>query len=105
MSAGSDFRDRVAAEFEDPDIAQAVLIDQVVRLLDELETMEGTLATDGLTTTGGNGPLTAHPLVAASRQHRVAVGQLIAKLGIDADESRGTRAARRAANARWGNKT
>lgn len=104
MSAGSDFRDRVEAGFEDIDAAQQVVIDQVVRMLDELETMESTLETDGLTCTGGNGQLAAHPLVAASRQHRVAIGQLVGKLGIE-PESPGTHAARKAANARWGNKT
>ncbi len=100
QSAGDRFRASLAADFEPPDAVQSVVLDQMVRILDEVEIMEGILDKDGLTTTGGNGQVTAHPLVAASRQHAIALARLASQLGMN-EETQGTRQARRAARARW----
>jgi P27 family predicted phage terminase small subunit len=102
MSAGEEFRQAVDRQFDidaGPPTAKLVL-DQICRLLDELQEMETTLSREGLTTVGGNRQTVTHPLVAAARAHRLAIGRLTSQLGLE-PESRGTVSAKRAAAARW----
>lgn len=97
---GSEFRSNIDDNFESLDIAQSILVDQIVAILDDIETMETVLTASGPTSIGGNGQLTAHPLIAALRQHRLALAKLVTTLGLD-DDSPTTQRARAAANARW----
>jgi hypothetical protein len=100
QSAGQKFRASLAADFQEPDSIQSIVLDQMVRLLDEVETMQAILDKDGMTTTGGNGQVSAHPMLAASRQHAISIARLASQLGLG-QETKGTRQARLAANARW----
>jgi hypothetical protein len=101
QTAGERFKASLGKDFEPPDGVQQIVLDQLVRLLDEVEEMQAILDRDGLTATGGNQQVVVHPLVAASRQHAIAVSRLASQLGLG-EETKGTRAARHAANARWG---
>jgi hypothetical protein len=101
-TAGEAFRERLAELYEEPGPDQALVIDQLVRMLDEVSAMERTLDEEGMTVTGGNGQTASHPLIASLRQHRLAIAKLTAQLGLG-EESKATKVARKAANARWGN--
>lgn len=78
-----------------------LVLDQLVRLLDELAELEAAIAEHGVLVRGGNNQLSANPALASARQHRLAIARLSTTLGLG-DETQGTRSARRAAAARWG---
>jgi phage terminase small subunit len=77
-----------------------LVLDQLVRLLDELERIEAAVAERGVMVTGARGQIAVNPALAAARQHRVAIANLASKLGLS-DETPGSRQARKAARARW----
>jgi hypothetical protein len=83
------------------------LLRECCRLLDECEALRVTVDTDGLTVSGSTGQPRVHPALGELRQHRLALGKLLAQLSLpdDAGESLPSPVqarARRAAESRWG---
>jgi len=83
------------------------LLAECCRLLDECEALRAAVDADGATVPGSSGQPRVHPALGELRQHRLALGKLLAQLALpDVDEStlpspvqvRG----RRGAAARWG---
>lgn len=102
QTRGAAFRESISREFAELDGAQAVLVERVAAVLDRLEASEAIIAADGLTVSGGNGQLVAHPLIASTRQDSVALGKLLDVL-LPSDKRAETQSekAARAARARW----
>ena len=83
------------------------LLAECCRLLDECEALRTAVGADGTTVAGSSGQPRVHPALGELRQHRLALGRLLAQLalpGVDESalaspvQARG----RRAAAARWG---
>jgi hypothetical protein len=102
MTQGKQFLAEVEQMFDPAAASPAarLVLDQLVRLLDEIETLEAAIAEYGVMVHGAKGQLCVNPAIAAARQHRLAIARLAGKLGLE-DETPGTRSARRAAQARW----
>lgn len=82
------------------------LLGEVCRLLDECDALRSVVAADGVTVAGSAGQPRVHPALGELRQHRLAVGRLLAQLALPGDEegtldSPARARARRAAAARW----
>lgn len=103
---GRGFWRAAVAEFElsGPEVE---LLVEVCRLLDEVEALRAAVARDGMVVAGSTGQPRVHPALGEMRQHRLALGKLLAQLALpDADgeslpspvQARG----RRGAAARWG---
>jgi hypothetical protein len=87
-------------EFEDVDLH--VLL-QACRLSDDLERIAAELEGAPLMVDGHRGVQREHPLLAARRQHAVALGRLLSQLGLPSEEQMDRSAAgRRMARLRWG---
>lgn len=83
------------------------LLAEVCRTLDEIDGLRASVARDGTTVPGSTGQPRVHPALAQLGQHRLALGRLLAQLGLpdeagDAVPSPVQARARRAAAARWG---
>ncbi len=82
------------------------LLVEACRLLDEVEALHDAIEADGLTVAGAAGQTRIHPAVAEVRQHRLALGRVLAQLQLPDDEgatmptSQRARA-QRAAAVRW----
>jgi len=84
------------------------LLAECCRLLDECESLRRAVDADGTTVAGSSGQPRVHPALGELRQHRLALGRLLAQLALPGvDESALASPAqargRRAAAARWGN--
>ena len=82
------------------------LLKECARLLDECEALRHAVDRDGTTVAGSSGQLRVHPGVGELRQHRLALGRLLAQLALpDVDggalATPRTAAARNAAQVRW----
>lgn len=82
------------------------LLGEVCKLLDECDSLHAVVAVDGVTVPGSSGQPRVHPALGELRQHRLAVGRLLAQLALPGDEegtldSPSRARARRAAAARW----
>ena len=82
------------------------LLVEACRLLDEVEALHDAIGAGGLTVAGAAGQPRIHPAVAEVRQHRLALGRVLAQLQLPDDEGATMptpqRArAQRAAAARW----
>jgi phage terminase small subunit len=102
MSAGKQFRAEIEAAFavDQASPSARLVLEQLVRLLDELESIEAAVAEHGTMFPGARGQLRVNPALQAARQHRLAIANLASKLGLS-DETPGSRQARKAARARW----
>lgn len=83
------------------------LLRECCRLLDECEQLRTTVDEDGTTVKGSTGQPRVHPALGELRQHRLALGKLLAQLDLpdEAGESLPSPTsarARRAAQSRWG---
>lgn len=87
-------------------------VEQAARLADEIERLRGELEAAPLIVKGSQGQPVAQPLIEATRSHRLALTRILASLKIPAPEDaapvdpetrKRSEAARKAANARWGN--
>ena len=105
-SRGRRFWRSVALEFE-PSASETELVTEVCRLLDEIDVLEAGVREQGVTVTGSRGQPRPHPSLSELRQHRLAVGRLLAQLNFpDADvDSPTTSRARKAAESRWSGHT
>ena len=82
------------------------LLKECCRLLDECETLRDAVDKEGVTVAGSTGQPRVHPALAELRQHRLALGRLLAQLSLpDLDESALLSPAqargRKAAQTRW----
>lgn len=102
---GRRFWRQVTADFDLSD-AETGLLAECCRLLDEVEALRSAVEVDGVTVPGSKGQTRAHPALAELRQHRLALGRLLAQLALPDDEGESlptpTQAgARKAAEAGW----
>ncbi len=83
------------------------LLTECCRLLDECESLRTAVERDGTTVEGSTGQTRVHPALGELRQHRLALGRLLAQMALpDADEERllspMQARGRKAARTRWG---
>jgi hypothetical protein len=102
---GLDFWRSTVDEF-DLSATEAELLTEVCRLLDECEELRQAIGRDGVTVLGSTGQVRANPCLTELRQHRLAVGRLIAQLAIPDASDKVLRTPRQArahqgAQARW----
>ena len=62
------------------------LLDEIAGLLDEINELSASVSRDGLTVTGSTGQVRVHPALGELRQHRLALGRLLAQLGLPDEE-------------------
>lgn len=82
------------------------LLKECCRLLDECESLRHAVETDGTTVAGSTGQTRVHPALGELRQHRLALGRLLAQMALpDLDESAlmspSQARGRKAAQTRW----
>jgi len=102
---GRKFWHSTVAAFELSDVEQE-LLNECCRLLDECESLRAAVDADGTTVTGSAGQTRVHPALGELRQHRLALGRLLAQMALpDADEERllspMQARGRKAARTRW----
>ena len=99
---GRRFWRSVFRDFE-PSASEAELVAEVCRLLDEIDVLEAGVREQGVTVMGSRNQIRPHPSLSELRQHRLAVGRLVAQLGFpDAKvDSPATTRGRKAAESRW----
>lgn len=83
---GEAFYSLVVDNYDSMTESEAEVLDAVCRLLSEIELLEGVLELDGVMVAGSTGQPRVHPAIEALRSHRIAVGRLLAQLGLP-DES------------------
>jgi hypothetical protein len=103
MTAGSEFRARVAAhlELEDSDVMWGALLDEAVSVMDTIERLEARIAQDGDVVPGSRNQPTAHPLLNEVRQQRAALTKMLTTLGITDDGENFNERQRKYAQKRW----
>ncbi len=86
------------------DARELHILERACRCADELALLDAAVDRDGLVVRGSRNQPVLNPCLAEARQLRLAQLRLLHELKIDppAEESPGTRAARKAAEARWG---
>ena len=102
---GRGFWRRTLATFDLSEV-ELELLRECCRLLDECESLRTSVDQEGTTVLGSTGQVRVHPALGELRQHRLALGRLLAQLALpDVDESAlrtpGQIRATRAAQARW----
>jgi len=58
------------------------LLAETARMLDEIDTLAAAIARDGVTVAGSAGQTRTHPAINEVRQHRLALGRLLAQLAL-----------------------
>jgi hypothetical protein len=98
MTPGEAFLKELEVEFnlQTADPGARLVVRQLIQLVDEVALLEAAITDRGVVLDNGK----VNPAVASARQHRVAIAQLVSKLGISRD-SPGTRQGKVAARARW----
>ncbi len=97
-----EFWARIQDEFE-PSDAETELLVEVVQTITEIDSLKAALTADGVSVQGSMGQKRVHPAVNEIRQHRMALARLLKQLDLSDEEpeTEATKAARRAAQARW----
>jgi phage terminase small subunit len=73
--------------FESSEV-ETELLRECSRLLDECESLRDSVDTEGTTVKGSTGQVRVHPALGELRQHRLALGKLLAQLALpDTDET------------------
>src|SRR3954467_9035371 len=103
---GRGFWRATIAAYELSDV-ETQLLTECCRLLDECETLRSAVEADGATVEGSAGQTRVHPALGELRQHRLALGRLLAQLSLPDEEGESLPTpvqarARRAAASRWG---
>ena len=89
--------------------AEAEILSEVCRTLDEIEALRAVVASEGVTSTGAAGQVVSHPALVELRQSRAELRRLIAEMQLPALDDPGettvpkarTLRARKAAETRW----
>lgn len=88
-------------------VDELLILEDACREVDLIDRMEREQSTGDLTALGSQGQPVAAPLIAELRQHRAMVANLMKQLKLPDEDGRAgastSEAARKAANARWGN--
>lgn len=105
VSRGEAFKRAATAGYELSD-SELQLLAEVGALMDEIDGLAAAVAADGITVSGSTGQPRVHPAVGELRQHRLALGRMLAQLSLpdeqgDAMPSLVTARAKAAAQARW----
>lgn len=102
ISRAGEFWERIQAEFE-PSDAETELLVEVVQTITEIDSLKAALTADGVSVQGSMGQKRVHPAVNEIRQHRMSLARLLKQLDLSEEEpeTEATKAARRAAQARW----
>ncbi len=103
---GRTFWRTTVAAFDLSDV-ELELLRECCRLLDECESLRTSVDAEGTTVKGSAGQPRVHPALGELRQHRLALGKLLAQLALPDDvgeqlPSPVQARARRAAETRWG---
>lgn len=87
------------------DLHELSILEAACRQADDVATLEGLVADDGMTVPGSSGQPRLHPAVAEARNGRLALGKLLAQLRLPEEaqpiRSEASTRAQRAAEARW----
>ncbi|MGY1730143.1 P27 family phage terminase small subunit [Geodermatophilus sp. SYSU D01045] len=78
---GRAFWDQAVASYELSE-SELSLLTEVCRLLDECEELRQAVTRDGTTVAGSTGQTRVHPALGELRQHRLALGKLLAQLAL-----------------------
>ena len=102
---GQAFHDKITAAFVLSE-AESQLFAEVCRVLDEIDGLNAAVKRDGITVGGSTGQIRVHPALGEVRQHRLALGRLLAQLSLPDEDgsilsSAVTARARKAAQSRW----
>lgn len=102
---GRGFWQRTVKAFDLSDL-ELELLAEVCRLLDEVDELRASVEAEGMTVKGSTGQLRVHPAVGELRQHRLALGRLLAQLELPDEEGESLPSptvarGRKAANRRW----
>ncbi len=102
---GRKFWRTTMAGFELSDVETELLV-ECARLLDECESLRNAVDEEGVTVAGSTGQPRVHPALGELRQHRLALGRLLAQLALPdvADDKLPSPAqvrGRKAAQSRW----
>ena len=102
---GQAFHDKITAAFTLSE-AESELFAEVCRILDEIDGLNTAVKRDGITVGGSQGQVRVHPALGEVRQHRLALGRLLAQLSLPDEAGAGLASpvsarARKAAQARW----
>ncbi len=105
---GRAFWRQTVAVFELSEV-ELLLLRECCRLVDECEGLRKSLDDDGTTVKGSTGQVRVHPALGELRQHRLALGKLLAQLALpDVDDGAlktpAQARASRAAQTRWANR-
>ncbi len=81
LSRGEAFRKASLDGFEltGPELE---LLAEICNLLNEIDDLQSAVEHDGVTVAGSTGQLRVHPALGELRQHRLALGRLLAQLGL-----------------------
>ncbi len=106
---GRRFWRKTVAAFEMSEV-ELELLRECCRLLDECESLRDAVVADGTMVQGSTGQPRVHPALGELRQHRLALGRLLAQLDLPDDEDASlptpTQArGRKAAQSRWAAQT
>ena len=99
-TTGDAFRARVLADYEVSGLGAELLITQIARTLEELESLEADVRDRGVAIAGARGNAVANPSLAAIARHRTMLGRLVSAAFPSEHES-ASEAAARAARTRW----
>ena len=80
-SRGDAFRKAALKGFELTG-SESELLNEVCNFIDEIDELQFTVTRDGVTVTGSTGQTRVHPALGELRQHRLALGRLLAQLGL-----------------------
>jgi hypothetical protein len=102
---GRKFWRATVAAFELSAVEMELLVESC-RLLDECEALRSAVDRDGATVAGSSGQVRVNPAIGELRQHRLALGRLLAQLALPDVDDRSlatprTASARTATAARW----
>lgn len=104
-SRGEAFKRAATADYELTE-SELQLLAEVGALMDEIDGLAAAVAEDGITVTGSSGQPRVHPAVGELRQHRLALGRMLAQLSLPDEQGQAmpslvTARAKAAAQARW----
>lgn len=99
---------RVSVADYDLSDSELQILKATCRLLDEAALLEASIDADGVVVAGSTGQLRTNPALGEARQHRMAIGRLLAQLALPGPEDHSAvltplqARSRKANNTRWG---
>lgn len=105
LSRGEAFK-QATVDANEMTLSELELLGEVAALLDEIDALAVAIGRDGVTVEGSQGQTRVHPALGEVRQHRLALGRLLAQLAVPDIEGESLSSsvsarARTAAQKRW----